>query len=165
MINDIISLILAHLPWEEYSDLLLQEYPFAKSQWTKYTSFTTDITVDKIEYYVNGVLHRTDGPAVIIIHNRGNLTEKYYYQGKLHRIDGPATIAIFGTARIETYYHNGNVHRDNGPAYISTYDGKKYYEIYYRHGKKHRDNGPAHIRLFPNELAHETYWEDDIFIR
>lgn len=39
-----------------------------------------------IEYYYNGLLHRVDGPAVIL----KNGIRIWYYNGLLHREDGPA---------------------------------------------------------------------------
>ena len=37
-------------------------------------------------YYLNGKLHREDGPAV----ENSNGDKEYYLKGKLHREDGPA---------------------------------------------------------------------------
>ena|ERR1700691_2655957 len=39
-----------------------------------------------IEYYLNGLLHREDGPAIIYPDGR----IRYYLYGKRHRTDGPA---------------------------------------------------------------------------
>lgn len=39
-----------------------------------------------IKYYVDGKLHRLDGPAVI----RPNGNNSWWHEGKLHRLDGPA---------------------------------------------------------------------------
>jgi hypothetical protein len=50
-----------------------------------------DITIDEngIErWYLNGELHRTDGPALIYPDG----TQKWYRKGHLHRIGGPAVI-------------------------------------------------------------------------
>ena|ERR1700691_4939527 len=41
-----------------------------------------------IFYFLNGFIHREDGPAVT--HPNGNM--HYYLNGKLHREDGPAII-------------------------------------------------------------------------
>jgi hypothetical protein len=42
-------------------------------------------------YYLNGKLHREDGPAIEF-----NNTEHWYLNGKLHREDGPALEDING---------------------------------------------------------------------
>jgi hypothetical protein len=76
-------------------------------------------------YYLNGKLHRVDGPA--IIHPNG--FQYYYLNGKRHRVNGPAVIWPDGT---EEYYLNGKRHRVNGPAVIWP-DGT---EEYYLNGKK-----------------------------
>ena len=52
------------------------------------------------EWYQNGKLHRTDGPAI-----EGTDGYKAWYQNdKLHRIDGPA---IEGTDGYKAWYQNG----------------------------------------------------------
>ena len=55
----------------------------------------------KESYYKNNVLHRDDGPALIVLDFDGNIREvSYYSDGLLHRKDGPAKII---------YDHKGNV--------------------------------------------------------
>jgi hypothetical protein len=134
MINDIIALILAHLPWEEDSDLLLQEYPFAKPQWIRYTSFTTTVASDRTTYKINGVYHRIDDPAVIISYPDGSKTEIYYHYGKIHRIDAPAYISTYplGYLKYYRYYYNGRLHRLDGPAdiMINFKNGTKFEEYW-----------------------------------
>ena len=41
---------------------------------------------DRIEYRLNGKLHREDGPAV----ERADGHKEWYVKGKLHRENGPA---------------------------------------------------------------------------
>ena len=53
---------------------------------------------DLIFYYLNGKLHRTDGPA--FIWSNGDI--EYYLNGKRHREDGPAIIRKDGNM----YYIN-----------------------------------------------------------
>jgi len=56
-------------------------------------------------WYINGKLHRDDGPAVINV----GITEedyKYFYNGLLHRLDGPAIININNPSK-NKYYRNG----------------------------------------------------------
>ncbi len=38
------------------------------------------------EYYLNGLLHRLDGPAI----EYSNGAKEWYLNGKRHRVDGPA---------------------------------------------------------------------------
>jgi hypothetical protein len=51
-------------------------------------------------WYINGELHREDGPAVIFPDGRGF----WYLNGKLHREDGPAITFSTGT---EYWFLNG----------------------------------------------------------
>ena len=84
------------------------------------------------EWYQNGLLHRTDGPAV-----EGTNGFKLWYQNnKLHRTDGPA-LEYPGGSR--AWYQNGNRHRIDGPAVVYSsrdykewwLNDKKYTEIDY----------------------------------
>jgi len=60
-------------------------------------------------WYLNGELHREDGPAVECPDGR-----KYWYlNGKFHREDGPAVEHPNGT---KEWYLNGELHREGGPA-------------------------------------------------
>jgi len=54
-----------------------------------------------IGYYLNGILHRDDGPA--FIYPNGNMY--YYLNGERHREDGPAIIWNDGSL---AYYINNN---------------------------------------------------------
>ena len=49
-----------------------------------------------------------------VIHPSG--TQEWYLDGQLHREDGPAVIHPSG---YQAWYLNGQVHRDDGPAIIS----------------------------------------------
>ena len=115
-------------------------------------------------WYLNGKLHRTDGPALIEPYGEwydkewyfnGKLhrgkdengeigpaiefydgTQLWYRHGFLHRIDGPASVDSNGE---KMWYLNGDLHRDDGPAIVYP-DGK---EEWYQNGLHHRENGPA----------------------
>ena len=50
-------------------------------------------------WYVEGKLHREDGPA--LIHNGGE--KEWHLHGKLHRLDGPAIV----DGGLEIYYIDG----------------------------------------------------------
>ena len=53
-----------------------------------------------------------------------NLCKKYYLNGKLHREDGPA---VEYTNRYKFYYLNGELHRENGPAIEYANGDKEYW--------------------------------------
>ena len=52
-------------------------------------------------WYLNGSLHREDGPAI----EEENGTKEWYLNGKLHREDGPAYIGAGG--RNKVWWLNG----------------------------------------------------------
>lgn len=56
------------------------------------------------------VYHRFDGPAMEYP-NGG--TKKWFVNGELHRTDGPAAELVNGTCK---WYQNGVLHRTDGPA-------------------------------------------------
>jgi antitoxin component YwqK of YwqJK toxin-antitoxin module len=69
----------------------------------------------------DGVLHRDDGPAIIIYFSNGTIeSESFYINGKLHREDGPAIIIYFsnGTIESESFYISDKLHREDGPSQI-----------------------------------------------
>ncbi len=83
-----------------------------------------NVDVDSIGtqfWYINGKLHREDGPAIIY----PNGGEDWYINGKLHREDGPAAIFPDG---IQKWYINDQLHREDGPAAIFP-DGKQFWYI------------------------------------
>lgn len=62
-----------------------------------------------VEWYIDGELHRRDGPAVVC----SDGFKMWYWHGKLHRNDGPAVVYPDGTRQ---WCQNGEVHREDGPA-------------------------------------------------
>jgi len=68
-------------------------------------------------WWVNGRLHRLDGPSIEYI----NGAKEWWVNGELHRIDGPAIEWVNGT---NIWYVNGERHRIDGPA-IEWVDGDK----------------------------------------
>ena len=60
-------------------------------------------------WYLNGQLHREDGPAV----ESSNGDKYWYLNGQRHREDGPA---VEGTDGSKYWYLNGQLHREDGPA-------------------------------------------------
>jgi hypothetical protein len=71
-------------------------------------------------YFLNGKLHRLDGPAVE--HPRGS--KEWYFEGELHRENGPAFVCFNGYASWKEYWVNGKRHRADGPA-VEFKDGFK----------------------------------------
>jgi len=62
--------------------------------------YTVRVYDDVTEWYQNGKLHRTDGPAVVYADG-----DKFWHQnGKLHRTDGPAVECSDGYVE---YWENG----------------------------------------------------------
>ena len=88
---------------------------------------TYKVTVDKdgTTWYLNGDLHREDGPAV----EYPNGNKVWYLNGQLHREDGPAVEYQNGNKH---WYINGNLHREDGPA-IEYPNGTNYW---YLNGRK-----------------------------
>ncbi len=76
-------------------------------------------------WYLNGKLHREDGPAV----EWPNGEKHWYLNGKLHREGGPAVECANGT---KAWYLNGKYHREDGPA-VECADGRR---EWYLNGKK-----------------------------
>jgi hypothetical protein len=60
-------------------------------------------------YYLNGELHRIDGPAKEYF----NGDKLWYQNGELHRIGGPTLEYSNGT---KWWFQNGKPHRLDGPA-------------------------------------------------
>jgi len=81
---------------------------------------TVEIWADESQFwYLNGQLHRTDGPAEIWPGG----AQFWWLNGQRHRTDGPAAIWADGTQR---WYLNGQLHRVDGPAVINA-DGSQFW--------------------------------------
>ena len=77
------------------------------------------------EWYLNGKLHREDGPAC----EYTNGSKSWWVNGKRHREDGPARELSDGS---KLWYLNGKRHRIDGPA-VEYADGSK---EWYLNGKE-----------------------------
>ena len=75
-------------------------------------------------WYLNGLYHREDGPAI----EYANGDKYWYLNDKIHRINGPAIEYSNGD---KYWYLNGKRHRTDGPA-IERSDGTK---IWFLNGK------------------------------
>jgi hypothetical protein len=89
---------------------------------------------DTKRWYLNGQLHREDGPAI----EYPNGTKMWYINDKRHREDGPAVEFANGN---KFWYRHGIRHREDGPACF--YQGIKFW---YTGGLLHREDGPADER-------------------
>jgi hypothetical protein len=69
--------------------------------------------------------HRVDGPAIIWT-NGQEFQEKWYINGKLHRLNGPALISYKNAIIVlEYWFINGRFHRTSGPAILDFDDNGK----------------------------------------
>ena len=83
--------------------------------------YTVKAWGNRTEWYLNGKLHREDGPAI----EYANGTTHWYQNGKLHRADGPAFERADG---YKEWYKNDKRHREDGPA-TECPSGTKYWYI------------------------------------
>jgi hypothetical protein len=88
---------------------------------------------DGKEWFLNGELHREDGPAV----EATNGDKFWYLNGEYHREDGPAEEYANGN---KFWYLNGELHREDGPACEYANGDKEWY----LNNKLHREDGPAY---------------------
>jgi hypothetical protein len=81
-------------------------------------TYTVEIGDDGSKvWYLDGKLHREDGPAV----EYANGDKFWFRDGKCHREDGPACEWADGTKQ---WYRDGKRHREDGPA-VEWADGTK----------------------------------------
>jgi len=71
------------------------------------------------EWYLNDMLHRENGPAVVKQYEDGSIVTKWYLHGKQHRVDGPAVVQHFDKVFCQAWFFNGKLHRVDGPAIIN----------------------------------------------
>jgi hypothetical protein len=94
---------------------------------------------DRVEYRLNGELHREDGPAVEFTDGDNKewwISKEWWINGKRHREDGPAIEWVSGS---KLWYQNDKCHREDGPA-AEWSNGTKEWWI---SGQRHREDGPA----------------------
>ena len=117
-----------------------------------------------ISYYLNGNLHRKDGPA-LVEYDDGNIKfEEYYINGELHREDGPAFISYNhnGIIEDEAYFINGKRNRENGPSVIFRENNNIIKKAYFINEHLHCNYGPAIVwyDVFGNIEKEEYYYYD-----
>jgi hypothetical protein len=90
--------------------------------------YTVRVHKDRTEWYLNGELHREDGPAI----EWKDGSKAWHLNGQSHREDGPALEWANGEKQ---WYLNGNRHRTDGPA-IEYTSGKK---AWYLNGQEYTE--------------------------
>ena len=103
-------------------------------------------------FYVDGVLHREDGPALLQYRKNGRIKEEsWLFEEEYHREDGPALIFYHKNGQIKQeiwYIHNMAGRKDN-PAAISYFKtGKIKQEIWYENNVVHKIHGSAIIQYY-----------------
>ena len=94
------------------------------------------------EWYVDGVLHREDGPAIDFQIKPPGFWEYVYMDNVFKQADEPEILCKIPTYNFyREWWQNGVRHNDHGPAVIRP-DG---YTKYCVNGKVHNSNGPAVI--------------------
>jgi hypothetical protein len=112
-------------------------------------------------WYIKGVQHRDDGPALIERH-RTTYSESWFKQGKLHRDDGPAITLETPSRKKEQWFKEGNnifikdFYKDTGRIV------EKNYEECYSSGDKivlNRLSGPiSYTKDLDGNIEFETYF-------
>lgn len=120
----------------------------------EFTEFPYGIKTEirKELFYNNGILSRTDGPALITFDKDGSISSQcWYVDGTLHRTDGPAEIYYEkGKLSSKRWWFEGKSHNLNGPAVVYyNEDGSIFRKIYYVDGNPHNSYGPAETYYFP----------------
>lgn len=156
---------------EEWHYLGIQHCPTGPSErvWHASPDSPPDrpLIAERVAYHVQGILHRTDGPAVATWwpcgtrrselwysmgrpHRDGDaahrewddtdvlVKEEWRFAGIFHRVGGPAHT---DTTTIE-YLFAGELHRIDGPASVRP-DGAVSTDVHAVAGELHRVNGPA----------------------
>lgn len=82
---------------------------------TEYTKRVADDGTITESYFLNGKLHRDDGPAVTERKADGSIVKKYYRNGELFRPDAPIPAIVerdeTKDETTETYTRNGRAYR------------------------------------------------------
>ena len=112
-------------------------------------------------WYVNGKLHREDGPALVEYYENGQImSNECYVNGKLHREDGPALVEYYENGQIKSqkWYENAKLHKNDYSAIINYYENGQMDEYEYLH-KKHY---PEIIHYYENGYLHKKYYPEII---
>ena len=102
-----------------------------------------EITERKICYKLDGLLHRTDGPAAVY----ENIRKDWYKNGKLHRLDGPAITYT----NCKDWFVDGIRHRLDGPAIEFIKEDMKKHNQWYINGIRVKNKNGNIIIFTKNE--------------
>ncbi len=110
------------------------------------SDYIIDIFGDKY-WYLNGVRHREDGPAV----ERSDGYKAWYLNGELHREDGPAAEFADGS---KFWWFNGKRHREDGPADEYMVYGRAYKRWWYNDEKINCETNEEFLKL----IKFKAFW-------
>jgi hypothetical protein len=86
-------------------------------------------------------------------------TKLWYINGVLHRENGPACVVTCSSTRDEVWYSHGLIHRTGGPAITRTsFDCKC--ERWYKRDKCHNLKGPSVVITRANRVRSVEYFVD-----
>jgi len=117
-------------------------------------------------------LHRVDGPALFDRHPDGSpKTVEYYVDGVMSRTDGPAAIEYFPNTNhengeaspyLEQWRTHDRLHRDDGPAITVWHPNGVVAETqWWTDGNRRAEGGPAIERWSPDgELTDQVTWKN-----
>lgn len=81
----------------------------------------------------NGTIHRDGAPATTVYLKGDIVLEAYYVEGVEHRENAPALICYHNNSRKRfkevKYFNHGKLHREDGPAAIFYYLGTRYWYL------------------------------------
>jgi len=111
--------------------------------------YTVKVFDDRTEWYLDGKLHREDGPAI----EDANGDREWWLSGERHRVDGPAIERADGSG---VWWVDGRLHREDGPAVEFT-DG---FKVWYVNGKKVSEEDV--IGVYAGEIERDQYGHFDL---
>ncbi len=141
-----------------------------KDEFTKEIFFFKNGCVDYFMYKKNGLLHKTNGPALVQYCENKNIRSIMWYTNNIiHRDDGPAEIQYYVNGNLSTvkWINNGSVHREDGPSIIRYDPNGNLGSIYYiTHGRENKFDGPTYITYSANNKFQCAMWKkNDILHR
>ena len=93
-------------------------------------------------YYTRKLQHNKKTPREFFFKIDGTIAKEYYLNGDLHRKDGPAVINYYINNNVivsEIYIQYGNFHRKDGPAFVFyNNDGNIFNKNYFFNGKEYK---------------------------
>lgn len=110
-----------------------------------------------IVFCQDGLFHRDDDKPSYIEIGNGRKIWKYYKKNLLHRDNGPAVIIEDQFYTLREHYQFGLLHNDNDYAY--TRSSNEYVEnAWYTNGKIYRPNGLGHVIIANGAIIYQIYF-------